>query len=246
MTIILPIIIIMVITAASSLPTGRLASPKEVDHKNMNNQAVEGIWRQRPIRDDEEDYNNGVGGGNSERNTGSPVVSASYYPYAMDRLDDAMSEIPFDEFYDLWKFVDDDPGDHNQMEENEAVEGSSNLPPSSVISKQHPRDLTLPSSSKLPAGIKSNKNRRKNQRTYEDAEQLIQNPKTRGIVKRVKTLSSSTPSSSLHSQNPLLAQVLGISIESVFFPDLFLLTFLISFDDVMQFLRSPTETLSLL
>ena len=196
---------LLVITAASS--TGR---PQKDDHiTKTKHHTVEGTWRQRPIRDNEEDYNNA---GNSDRNTVSPPVSASYYPYAMDRLDDAMIEIPFDEFHDLWKFVDDDPGDHHQEEGNEVVDDEVSKTPSSVITtKKHPRDMTLPSPG-TGIGINgNNKNRRKNLQRQRQEEQLIQNPRTGGTLKRVKT-----PSNLHSSQNPLLAQVLGISIESVY------------------------------
>ena len=127
----------------------------------------------------------------SDSNKG-PVSVNSYYPYAMDRLDDAMSEIPLDDFTDLWKFISDD--DNEQV--NDVQE---------VIVRQHPRDVRL-------KGGKRSKNKEypdEKDNNREEVEQLIPNPRT-GAIKRIK---SSTSSSNNFGSNPLLSSVLGISIE---------------------------------
>ena len=195
--------------SAAGVPseTPRQASSQTDQVIRIKNNNIEGTWKDNVP---EEEYPTGDAAGNDRAGGGrSPPVSASYYPYAMDRLDDAMSEIPFDNFQDLWKFVDD--------EDNQEVEDAA--PPSPASSqeqvsfmKQHPRDITLPSSGTGRINVNSNKNRnlekRRNQVLQE--EQLIQNPRTGGVVKRLRATSSSNLPS-----NPVLAQVLGISIESV-------------------------------
>lgn len=186
--------------------TARQTSSQTDQVIRIKNNNIEGTWKDNVP---EEEYPTGDAAGNDRAGGGrSPPVSASYYPYAMDRLDDAMSEIPFDNFQDLWKFVDN--------EDNQEVEDASPPPASSqeeiAPMKQHPRDITLPSPGTGRINVNSNKNKnlgRRNQVLREE-EQLIQNPRTGGVVKRVRATSSSNLPS-----NPVLAQVLGISIELV-------------------------------
>ena len=129
-----------------------------------------------------------------------------YYPYTMDRLDDAMSEIPFDEFHDLWKFIED------EEDEDVRVTGTSGVGVGDPLLLLRPED--------------SVKRGRDPPDTGKRDEQLIHHPKSvktspgnspvlPGLANRntKARLRNNNNNNSPLPPNPTLAQVLGISLE---------------------------------
>lgn len=141
-----------------------------------------------------------------------------YYPYTMDRLDDAMSEIPFDEFHDLWKFIEDE---EDGEDEDVRVAGTSGVGVGDPLLLLHPED-----SVKRNQVEETNRRRDTTDTAGKRDEQLIHHPRS------VKTLAGNSPvlpglanrntkarlrnnnnNNSPLPPNPTLAQVLGISLE---------------------------------